>query len=150
MSLRPSDYGIKQSVYNIQTNTSNEEPKELVEWNIDTETGEFIVNENGTIDKVYGLDALKVRVWLKLNTYRNRYIIFPKTYGNRIKDYIGSNKKELMRVIESELKSCLVDGIYITNIQDIEIDDSSSTFNVSFTVVNIYSDYTENYSIERS
>lgn len=147
MSLMPSDYGIRRSVYLEQTNDNYNEPKELVEWNIDTETGEFIVNDDGTIDMVYGLDALKVRVWLKLNTYRGRYVIFSNEYGNRLKDCIGRDKKELMRVVEDELNRCLVDNVYITNIRDIEIDDSSSTFNISFTVVNIYGNYEEKYSI---
>lgn len=141
MNIMPDEFYNKISSTLLDDNYSLTEPKELVEWNVDTETGEFIINENGTIDKVYDLDALKVRVWLKLSTYRGRYFIFSKDYGNRLKDYIGQISGELRRMAEFDLKKCLVDDEYITDIQDVSVDDSDNEFILTFVIVNIFNNY---------
>lgn len=147
MALLPDDFDKVMSIREIEKYGQVEtEIKDLVEFDINFDTGEFVIDDEGKIAKVYDLDALKVRVWLKLNTYSGRYGIFSYNYGNTLKDYIGQSRFEHL---PNELIECLVDGVYITDLTNITIDSTEDNIKISFTVVNIYDDYDETFIIGR-
>ena len=140
-SIFPSDYGSNTSI-NI-VNTKTERPRMLVSYNVDTDTGEIVVDENGKFEVVEGLEAVKVRCWIILNTYRGRWGMISKTLGSKLKDLQGHDKAYVVRNIDDILTEALVDGIYITSITVNSIAQEEDKAKINFTVNSIYGNYEE-------
>ena len=86
MSILPSFVQKKQA-----DTTSLKVP---AEYGIDFETGQL------TGKKVYGLEAIKVWIWLCLQTERYRYQIYSQNYGVSLEQYIGQSPTEDLRMQE--------------------------------------------------
>lgn len=104
------------------------------EYGIDFETGQL----TGKI--VAGLEAIKVWIWLVLQTPRYRYYIYTWDYGNEFENLIGQGYTE--EHIESEAKrmteECLIVNKNIQGITKFNIKMTATTLTVSFTVETIY------------
>jgi len=139
MSIFPSDYSQNSSRISITSTTT---PKLLKEYAIDFDTGDILLDENNKFVIVEGIEAIKVRCWLALNIQRNRYLIYMDV-GNNIKSLIGKNLAYANKNIQSILDEALVDGIYVTSIEDISLIQDDATVTVEFTINSIYGSYEE-------
>jgi hypothetical protein len=114
--------------------TEIEETKSPKEYEIDFATGQL----TGKI--VEGLAAIKVWIWLVLQTARYRYQIYSWDYGNEYEDLVGQGYTE--EYIETEALRLTEDALLVNeNIQSIT--DFSATLNnekltISFTANTIY------------
>ena len=139
MSIFPSDYS--QNVSKLSTTTTTT-PKVLKEYAIDFDTGEPLMDENNKFVIVEGIEAIKVRCWLALQIQRNRYLIYMDV-GNNIKSLIGKDLTYANKNIQSILNEALVDGTYVTSIEDISLTQDDATVIVEFTINSIYGSYEE-------
>lgn len=104
------------------------------EYGIDFDAGQL------TGKKVYGLDAIKVWIWMALNTPRYRYVIYSWDHGQEFDDLIGKNytleyiHTEMPRMIEE----CLTVNPYITGVTNYNFIMDSDQLTGSFTVNTIY------------
>lgn len=98
------------------------------EYGIDFETGQI----TGRI--VEGVEALKVWVWLALQTPRYRYYIYSWQYGQEYEDLVGKGysasyvKAELKRMTEE----CLQVNPYITGISNFNCEKYEDKVSMSF------------------
>lgn len=100
------------------------------EYGINFETGQL----TGKI--VEGIEAIKVWVWLALQTPRYRYYVYSWDYGNEYEDLIGQGyseeytQMELYRMTEE----CLLQNDYITGIDNFECKRQGDHITISFTL----------------
>lgn len=138
-NIFPSDYNKNIQKDNILSQTI----ETLKEYAIDFETGEVLIDDNGKFIIVEGLEALKVRNYLDLNIYRDRWFIYGGKVGNRLKDLIGKDLSYMNRNIQIMLEEALLDHIYVTSIKDITtMQLENSKLQIEFTVNSIYGPYT--------
>ena len=106
------------------------------EYGIDFETGQL----TGKI--VEGVEAVKVWVWLALQTARERYCIYSTDYGQEYEDLIGKGYSkgytdmELRRMTEE----CLLINPYITAIENFSAEKNDSRVTLSFKVITLLGD----------
>lgn len=118
--------------------TSKVDDKRIVpkEYEIDFNTGQL----SGRI--VEGKEAIKVWIWLVLQTPRYRYYVYTWDYGNEFEDLIGQGYTE--EYIEAEAQrmteDCLLINEDIQSISDFGVGMVGSTLTVSFTANTIYGD----------
>lgn len=129
----------------INTN-ENASPVLLKEYAWDFEKNDFLL-DNGNFVIVCGLEALKVRNFLALQVYKGRFVIYKNKVGTRLKNLIGKSKDYVSLNVGNMIKEALVDNVYVSGIEDIEINQNGNTFTVNFKVINIYSDYSETIEI---
>ncbi len=140
MSIFPESY--KRNNLKTTNVTMSTTPDLLKEYAWDFDTEEILIDENGKLTIVEGLEAVKVRVWLALQIQRNRYLIYYSGIGNRLKSLIGKNSAYINKNIQSLLDEALVDNIYITSISDITCTLDDDIVTIEFTVNSIYGSYT--------
>lgn len=106
-------------------------PKLPVEYGVDFATGQL------TGSLVYGLEAIKVWVWLCLHTERFRYQLYPRDYGVELEQYIGQNVTEdfLNMDCKAQVEEALLVNPYITGIADFEAAMVKERIHVEFTVI---------------
>lgn len=113
-----------------------EETKPPKEYGIDFETGQL------TGEIVEGKEAIKVWIWLVLQTPRYRYYIYTWDYGNEFEDLIGQGYTE--EYIEAEAQrmteDCLLVNENIQSITEFSVSMVSDTLTISFTANTIYGD----------
>lgn len=147
MSIFPEDYtqGSSSGTTSVTTSTTTT-PKLLKEYAIDFDAGEILLT-NGKFTIVEGIEAVKVRCWLALQIQRNRYIIYPSGIGNNLKSLIGKGLTYINKNIQSTLEDALVDGEYVTAIEDISVTQDGSVVTVDFTINSIYGSYDEQTTV---
>lgn len=115
----------------IEKNKTRATPKE---YEIDYKTGQL------TGRTVEGLEAIKVWIWLVLQTPRYRYYIYTWDYGNEFEDLIGQGYSE--EYIEAEAQrmteDCLLMNENIQSITGFSVNMENEQLTVSFTANTIY------------
>ena len=130
----------------INSNTQNITVKLLKEFAWDFENDDFLL-DNGKFTIVEGVEALKVRNYLSLKTYKGRFFIYKDKVGTKLKDLRGQTKNYVSLNVQEMLEEALLDNVYVTGINDLEVVQTGSSMEVTFTVENIYTDYTETITI---
>lgn len=113
----------------------------LKEYAWDFDRDEIILDKNGKFIIVEGIEALKVRNYLSLKIYKGRFFIYKNKVGTRLKDLIGKSINYVSLRIEEMLYEAIVDNIYVTDIDNLEINYVNGKVVVSFDVINIYKNY---------
>lgn len=128
----------------VETSTTTELLKEYA-W--DFENDDFLLDEKGKFIIVEGVEALKIRNYLSLKIYKDRFFIYKGKVGAKLKDLRGQTKNYVSLNVQSMLEEALKDDVYVTGIDDLDVTYSDGKMIVSFTVTNIYSDYSEQIEI---
>lgn len=121
-----------------------EEIKLPKEYDIDFKTGQL----TGGI--VEGKEALKVWIWLALQTPRYRYYIYTWDYGNEFEDLIGQGYTDEYIEVEAQrmTEDCLLVNEHIQGITEFHADRTCGTLTITFTANTIYGDIEfKNYAI---
>ena len=139
MGIFPEDY-LNNNV-RVTTQESTEIPL-LKEYAINFETGEPLISDDGKFTIVEGLDAVKVRCYLALNIHKGRYFIY-KDVGNNLKSLLGKDLSYVNKNIQYLLEDALVDGVYVTGINDITTSQDGEKVTVNFSINSIYGTYSE-------
>lgn len=123
----------------IENDETLEESEKITtpkEYEIDFKTGQL----TGRI--VEGLEAIKIWIWLVLQTPRYRYYVYTWDYGNEFEDLIGQGYTE--EYIEAEAKrmteDCLLINENIQSISEFSVSMENETLTVTFTANTIYGD----------
>lgn len=120
----------------LEDDEESEQQEEQIpkEFGIDFETGQL------TGKLVEGAEALKVWIWLALQTPRYRYYVYTWDYGNEFEDLIGQGYSE--EYIEAETKrmteDCLLVNENIEEIADFAVNMENDRLTISFTANTIY------------
>ena len=115
----------------------------LKEYAWDFDKDEVILDKNGKFIIVEGVEALKVRNYLSLRIYKGRFFIYNNKVGTRLKDLIGKSKNYVSLRVEEMLYEAIVDNVYVTDIDNLEISYVNDKVFVTFDVINIYKNYNE-------
>lgn len=113
-----------------------EETKPPKEYGIDFKTGQL------TGEIVEGKEAIKVWIWLVLQTPRYRYYVYSWDYGNEFEDLIGQGYSEEYTEAEAQrmTEDCLLVNENIQSITEFSASMVSDTLTISFTANTIYGD----------
>ena len=111
-----------------------EESKIPKEYEIDFKTGQL----TGRI--VEGAEAIKVWIWLVLQTARYRYYIYSWDYGNEFEELIGRGYSEEYINAEAQrmTEDCLLVNENIESITDFSVGMENDQLTISFTANTIY------------
>lgn len=106
------------------------------EYGIDFNTGQL------TGEIVEGREAIKVWIWLVLQTPRYRYYIYTWDYGNEFEDLIGQAYTEeyIEAAAQWMTEDCLLENEDIQSISEFSVSMAGDTLTVSFTANTIYGD----------
>lgn len=115
----------------------------LKEYAWDFDKDEIILDKNGKFIIVEGIEALKVRNYLSLKIYKGRFFIYKNKVGTKIKDLIGKSINYVSLRVEEMIYEAIVDNIYVTDIDNLEISYINGKVIVTFDVINIYKNYNE-------
>lgn len=99
---------ILPQVSSITRNTKTILAPLLKEYAWDFDNDDFLL-DNGNFIIVEGLEALQVRNYLSLKTYKGRFFIYKNKVGTRLKDLIGKNKNYVSLNVREMLEEALVD-----------------------------------------
>ena len=101
------------------------------EYEIDFETGQL------TGRKVKGKEALKVWIWLCLQTQRFKWPIYTWDYGIDIEQYVGQAvTEEFVELdLEGEIREALTINPHISDVVDFKASIQGSKITVRFTAV---------------
>lgn len=104
------------------------------EYGIDFKTGQL----TGRI--VEGKEAIKVWIWIVLQTPRYRYYAYTWDYGNEFEDLIGQGYTEeyIKAEVQRMTEDCLLINENIQNISDFGVSMLGDTLTISFTADTIY------------
>ena len=119
----------------------------LKEYAWDFDKDEIILDKNGKFIIVEGVEALKVRNYLSLKIYKGRFFIYKNKVGTRLKDLIGKSRNYVSLRVEEMLYEAIVDNVYVTDIDNLEISYVNDKVFVTFDVINIYKNYNEQITI---
>lgn len=113
-----------------------EEIKPPREYGVDFSTGQL------TGEIVEGKEAIKVWIWLVLQTPRYRYYIYTWDYGNEFEDLIGQAYTEEYIAAEAQrmTEDCLLVNENIQSITEFSVSMVNNELTVSFTANTIYGD----------
>ena len=125
------------------TNIADTSVPLLKEYAYDFEKDEIILDKNGKFIIVEGIEALKVRNYLSLKIYKGRFFIYKNIVGTRLKDLIGKSTNYVSLRVEEMLYQAIVDNVYVTDIDNLEINYVNGKVVVTFDVINIYKNYNE-------
>lgn len=111
-----------------------EEQKIPREYGVDFDTGQL------TGEIVEGLEAIKVWIWLVLQTPRYRYYIYTWDHGNEFEDLIGKGYTEeyMNTEIYRMTEECLLMNEDIQSISDFCVEINHDRMTVSFKANTIY------------
>ena len=115
----------------------------LKEYAWDFDKDEIILDKNDKFIIVEGVEALKVRNYLSLKIYKGRFFIYKNKVGTRLKDLIGKSRSYVSLRVEEMLYEAIVDNVYVTDIENLEISYINDKVIVTFDVINIYKNYNE-------
>lgn len=128
----------------------SETPTLLKEYAWDFENDEFLFDEKGKFIIVEGLEALKVRNYIQLKVYRNRYFIYHGKVGSKLKELKGKSYDYVCLHVQRYIEEAIVDNVYVDSIENLEIsidEEDSSKTDITFTVNSIYGTYTEEMEV---
>ena len=114
----------------------------LKEYAWDFDKDEIILKNNKFII-VEGVEALKVRNYLSLRIYKGRFFIYKNKVGTRLKDLIGKSRSYISLRVQEMIYEAIVDDVYVTDIDNLEINYVNDKVVVTFDVINIYKNYNE-------
>lgn len=122
MSILPSFAGPQTNI------TTAKDPP--AEYGINYETGQL------TGEIVYGLEAVKVWIWLVLHSERFRYPIFSWQYGAELERYVGRgySQEYLNDAVKNAVKDCLKVNPHIKRIEDFSCKMENDRLKIEFTV----------------
>lgn len=144
MSIFPNDSNLSINEVEIVEETEIEDIKEELptfkEYQLNFQTGEIILNEQGENVIVEKNDALKIWIWKVLQTNKHKYKIYSSNYGNELETLIGKGySKEL---IDSEvtryLEECLLANPYIKSIDNVNVEFEGSKLKINVKAKSIY------------
>ena len=115
----------------------------LKEYAWDFDKDEIILDKNGKFIIVEGVEALKVRNYLSLRIYKGRFFIYKNKVGTKLKDLIGKSRNYVSLRVEEMIYEAIVDNVYVTDIDNLEISYINDKVIVTFDVINIYKNYNE-------
>ena len=115
----------------------------LKEYAWDFEKDEIILDKNNKFIIVEGVEALKVRNYLSLRIYKGRFFIYKNKVGTRLKDLIGKSRSYISSRVQEMIYEAIVDDVYVTDIDNFEINYVNDKVFVTFDVINIYKNYNE-------
>lgn len=149
MGLFPEDF------YNNTQNkaTSTTEIPLLKDYAIDLNTGEVLLDKSENEIIVEGIDAIIVQSWRKLNTPKldinndEGYFIYGPNFGSQLHKLIGKEKSYGDAFAYQMLVDCLVDGIYITGINNISITLEKSSYSINYVMETIYGMHQDIYYV---
>ena len=121
---------------------NNEELELLKEYAWDFANDEFLLDENGDFIIVEGLEALKIKNYIELKVYRNRWFIHNGKVGSRLKELVGKSYEEFCLYAQQYVEEAIVDGKYVTSIEDVSFHIDGSRAYMEFTVISVYGNYT--------
>ncbi len=106
------------------------------EYEINFQTGQL----TGRIAE--GKEAIKVWIWLALQTPRYRYYIYSWDYGNEFEELIGQGYTEEYISAEAQrmTEDCLLINENIQSISEFSVNMRNDTLIISFTANTIYGD----------
>ena len=125
------------------TNITDTNVPLLKEYAWDFEKDKIILDKNGKFIIVEGIEALKVRNYLSLRIYKGRFFIYKNKVGTKLKDLIGKSRSYVSLYVEEMLYEAIVDNVYVTDIENLEISYVNDKVFVTFDVINIYKNYNE-------
>ena len=125
------------------TNIADTSVPLLKEYAWDFDKDEIILDKNGKFIIVEGVEALKVRNYLSLKIYKGRFFIYKNKVGTRLKDLIGKSRSYVSLRVEEMIYEAIVDNVYVTDIENLEISYVNDKVIVTFDVINIYKNYNE-------
>lgn len=125
------------------TNITDTSVPLLKEYAWDFDRDEIILDKNGKFIIVEGVEALKVRNYLSLKIYKGRFFIYNNKVGTKLKDLIGKSKNYVSLHVEEMIYEAIVDNIYVTDIDNLEVSYVNGKILVTFDVINIYKNYNE-------
>ena len=125
------------------TNITDESIPLLKEYAWDFDKDEIILDRNGKFIIVEGVEALKVRNYLSLRIYKGRFFIYKNKVGTKLKDLIGKSRSYVSLRVEEMIYEAIVDNVYVTDIENLEISYINDKVIVTFDVINIYKNYNE-------
>lgn len=98
------------------------------------------VYKNGNPVIVEGLEAIKVWAWKALHTPRFRYEIYSWDYGNELESLIGQSYSQALKESEAAryVRECLLINPYITDVQNITVNQSGDKISITGTLETIY------------
>lgn len=113
-----------------------EEIKPPKEYGIDFKTGQL----TGAI--VEGKEAVKVWIWLVLQTPRYRYYIYTWDYGNEFEDLMGQayTREYIETEAQRMTEECLLVNENIEGITEFSVSMADNIVTISFTANTIYGD----------
>lgn len=149
MSLFPEDF------YNntVKKTETNKIPL-LKDYAIDLKTGEILLDENNNGIIVDGLDAVIVQAWRKIHTPKldndnnEGYFIYGPNFGSQFHKLIGKGKSVGDAFANQMLIDCLVDGVYVTKINNFSTSLKQSHYAINFAMETIYGNYQDSIYIE--
>ena len=127
----------------MPTNITDTSIPLLKEYAWDFDKDEIILDRNGKFIIVEGIEALKVRNYLSLRIYKGRFFIYKNRVGTRLKDLIGKSINYISLRVEEMIYEAIVDNVYVTDIDNLEISYINDKVIVTFDVINIYKNYKE-------
>lgn len=125
------------------TNVANTSVPLLKEYAWDFDKDEIMLDKNGKSIIVEDIEALKVRNYLSLKIYKGRFFIYKNKVGTKLKDLIGKSKNYVSLHVEEMIYEAIVDNVYVTDIDNLEINYVNGKIVVTFDVINIYKNYNE-------
>ena len=115
----------------------------LKEYAWDFDKDEIVLDKKGKFIIVEGIEALKVRNYLSLKIYKGRFFIYKNKVGTRLKDLIGKSINYVSLRLEEMIYEAIVDNMYVTDIDNLEINYVNGKILATFDVINIYKNYNE-------
>ncbi|BCN32063.1 DUF2634 domain-containing protein [Anaeromicropila herbilytica] len=93
-----------------------------------------------TGDKVEGIEALKIWIYLALHTARYRFVIYSWDYGNELDELIGKSysKEYLEMECKDMVEQCLLVNEKIESIDNFNMALNEDKLTISFTANTIY------------
>ena len=119
----------------------------LKEYAWDFDKDEIILDKNNKFIIVEGVEALKVRNYLSLRIYKGRSFIYNNKVVTRLKDMIGKSRSYISLRVQEMIYEAIVDDVYVTDIDNLEINYVNDKVFVTFDVINIYKNYNEQITI---
>lgn len=98
----------------------------------------------GTLD---GSEALQQSIYFMLNTERDKYIIYPYTYGLNTLDLIGKPSYYVIAVLPERITDTLLTDDRITGVSDFEFKIDGNKITVKFIIHSIYGDIEEETAV---
>lgn len=137
MSLLPT------FIQNHGANQSVSDYKMPVEYEIDLETGQL------TGKKVKGREAVRMWIWLCLNTERFRYPIYSWNYGTELEQYISQTLTQefLETDCRASVEEALLVNPFINVIRDFEVAIEENKLTINFIADTVFGEVEVNTKV---